>query len=112
MPIQENIDGNWQSHIEAIKLLRIYHLRNYLLLYLEEDIMAELNIVGYTNQAMAEEADENARAYLQKFEKFHGPLEDDPGVIYQKFGEMRIKKIRFTGEGLPLFPKSSSSTIT
>ena len=29
--------------------------------------MNNLGIVGYTNQEMAEEADKNARAYLQKF---------------------------------------------
>ena len=41
-----------------------------LLLCLEDDIMViqdKLGIVGYTNQEMAEEADKNARAYLQKF---------------------------------------------
>lgn len=37
--------------------------------------------------------DENARAYLQKFEKFYGPLEEVPSVLLQK--------ILF---GLPLFP--------
>ncbi|CAJ0649518.1 8954_t:CDS:2, partial [Entrophospora sp. SA101] len=41
-------------------------------------IQEELGIVGYTNQEMVDEADKNARAYLQKFEKFHGPLEDVP----------------------------------
>ena len=49
-----------------------------LLLSLEDDIVViqdKLGIIGYTNQEKAEEADENARAYLQKFEKFHGPLE-------------------------------------
>ena len=57
-------------------------------MYLEEDIIAiqeELNIVGYTNQEMAEEADKNARVYLQKFEEFHGPLEDVPSLLIQKF---------------------------
>ncbi|CAH1767395.1 13754_t:CDS:2, partial [Entrophospora sp. SA101] len=34
-----------------------------------------------------EAADKNARAYLQKFEKFHDPLEDVPSVILQKFGD-------------------------
>ncbi|CAG8829543.1 6164_t:CDS:1, partial [Racocetra persica] len=41
-------------------------------------IQEELDIVGYTNQEMAEEADKNARVYLRKFEEFHGPLEDVP----------------------------------
>src|SRR6266496_95903 len=77
-----------------------------LLLYLEEDIIAiqdELGIIGYSNQERAEEVDEKVRSYLQKFEKFHGPLEDDPGVILPKYSEMGVKKIWFTGEGLPLF---------
>ncbi|POG60464.1 hypothetical protein GLOIN_2v1712903, partial [Rhizophagus irregularis DAOM 181602=DAOM 197198] len=50
-----------------------------LLLYLEEDIITiqdELGIIGYSNQERAEEVDEKARAYLQKFEEFHGPLEE------------------------------------
>ncbi|CAB4427749.1 unnamed protein product [Rhizophagus irregularis] len=79
-----------------------------LLMYLEEDIIAiqdELNIIGYSNQARAEEVDENVRAQLRKLKEFHGPLEDDPGVILPKYGEMGVKKILFTGEGLPLFPK-------
>ena len=56
----------------------------YAFMYLKEDIIAiqkELNIVGYTNQEMAEEADKNAREYLRKFEKFHGPLEDAPSIL-------------------------------
>ncbi|PKC53800.1 hypothetical protein RhiirA1_478544 [Rhizophagus irregularis] len=79
-----------------------------LLMYLEEDIIAiqdELNIIGYSNQARAEEVDENVRAQLRKLKEFHGPLEDDPGVILPKYGEMGVKKILFTGKGLPLFPK-------
>ncbi|CAG8825749.1 6183_t:CDS:2, partial [Dentiscutata erythropus] len=68
------------------------------------NLLDELGIIGYSNRGRAEEADENARAYLQKFEKFHGPLEDDPGVVLKKYGEMGVKKIRFTGEGLPLIP--------
>ena len=70
-------------------------------------IQEELGIVGYTNQEMVEEADKNARANLRKFEKFHGPLEDVLSVLLQKFGEMRVKKIWFTEERLPLFPKVS-----
>ncbi|CAG8724514.1 4673_t:CDS:2 [Dentiscutata erythropus] len=31
-------------------------------------------------------------------------LEDDPGVVLKKYGEMGVKKIRFTEEGLPLIP--------
>ena len=79
-----------------------------LLMYLEEDIIAiqeKLNIVGYTNQEMAEEADKNARVYLQKFEEFHGPLEDVPSVLLQKFIDRGVKMFYFTREGLPLFPK-------
>ncbi|CAG8803613.1 35877_t:CDS:2, partial [Gigaspora margarita] len=71
----------------------------------------ELGIIGYSNQERAEEADENARAYLRKFEKFHGSLEDDPGVVLEKYGEMGVKKIRFTGEGLPLIPNLSSQQL-
>ena len=78
-----------------------------LLLCLEDDIATiqeKIGIVGYTNQEMAEEADKNARVYLQRFEKFHGPLEDDLGVLIQKFVDRGVKKFWFTGEGLPLFP--------
>src|SRR6266542_788060 len=48
-----------------------------LLLYLEEDIIAiqdELSIIGYSNQERVEKVDEKVRSYLQKLEKFHGPL--------------------------------------
>ncbi|RIA86460.1 hypothetical protein C1645_829224 [Glomus cerebriforme] len=90
IPIQEklNIDGNpvleveYQSN-EASTDISLGEIFN-LLMYLEEDIIAiqeKLNIVGYTNQGMAEEADKNARAYLQKFEEYHGPLEDVPTRI-------------------------------
>ncbi|GET00112.1 hypothetical protein GLOIN_2v1489205 [Rhizophagus clarus] len=89
IPIQEklNIDGNpvleveYQSN-EASTDISLGEIFN-LLMYLEEDIIAiqeKLNIVGYTNQEMAEEADKNARVYLQKFEEYHGPLEDVPSV--------------------------------
>src|SRR6266542_1902298 len=113
IPIQENlnIDGNpiLEEALRSNKAstdIPFGELFN-LLLYLEEDIIAiqdELDIVGYSNQARAEEVDEKVRSYLQKFEEFHGPLEDDPGVILPKYGEMGVKKIRITGEGLPLFP--------
>jgi len=77
-PIQDdlNIDGNPILEVALrsnkastdISFVELYNL----FVYLEEDIMAiqdEFGIVGYTNQGMAEVADENARAYLQKFEK-------------------------------------------
>ena len=86
-----------------ISLGKIYNL----LLYLEENIIAiqdELGIIGYSNQERTEEADENVRTYLQKFEEFHGPLEDDPVVVLEKYGEMGVKKIRFTGKKFLLFP--------
>ncbi|PKK60254.1 hypothetical protein RhiirC2_793597 [Rhizophagus irregularis] len=79
-----------------------------LLMYLEKDIIAiqeELNIIGYTNQEMAEKANENARAYLQKFEEYYSPLEDVPSVLIQRFIDKRLKMFYFTGEKLPLFPK-------
>ncbi|CAG8824030.1 6632_t:CDS:1 [Racocetra persica] len=116
IPIEKNlnIDGNSVLVVEYrsnktreasmdISIGEIYNL----LVCLEEDIITiqdELGIIGYSNRGRAEEADENARAYLRKFEKFHGPLEDDPGVVLKKYGEMGVKKIRFTGEGLPLIP--------
>ncbi|GBC25892.2 hypothetical protein GLOIN_2v1083363 [Rhizophagus irregularis DAOM 181602=DAOM 197198] len=81
---------------------------------LEDDIVViqdKLGIIGYTNQERAEEVDEKARAYLQKFEEFHGPLEDVPIVILQKYGEMGVNKIRFTGEGHPLFPNLSPQQL-
>ena len=77
-----------------------------LLLYLEEDIIEiqeELGIIGYSNQERAEEVDKNVRVQLRKLEEFHGPLKDDPLVILQKYDKMGVKKIQFTGEGLPLF---------
>src|SRR5581483_3244574 len=88
-----------------------------LLMYLEKNIIAiqeELNIVGYTNQEMAKEADKTAREYLRKFEKFHGhhgSLEDAPSVLIQKFIDKGVKMFYFTGEGLPLFPKVSPQQL-
>ena len=76
-------------------------------MYLEEEIITiqdELSIIGYTNQERAEEVNKNVRAYLQKLEEFHSPLEDDPVVLLEKYGEMGVKKIQITGEGLSLFP--------
>ncbi|PKY23240.1 hypothetical protein RhiirB3_505231 [Rhizophagus irregularis] len=87
-----------------ISFAEIYNL----LLYLEEDVMEiqeELGIVGYTNQEMAEEADKNAKVYLRKFEKFHGPLEGVPSVLIQKFGLFYKRETSVISEGL-------SSTIT
>ena len=120
IPIRDDlsIDGNpileevLQSNKAStdISYREIYNL----LLYLEEDIITiqdELGIIGYSNQERAEEVDEKARAYLQKFEEFHGPLEDDPIVILQKYGEMGVNKIRFTGEGHPLFPNLSPQQL-
>ncbi|RGB28762.1 hypothetical protein C1646_767395, partial [Rhizophagus diaphanus] len=119
IPIQEklNIDGNPVLEVElrrnkasSDKPIRLFDL----LLYLKEDIIAiqnKLDIVGYSNQERAEEVDENMRACLQKLKEFHGPLEDDPGVIFPKYGEMGVKKIMFTGEGLPLFLKLSPQQL-
>src|SRR6266542_3954177 len=113
IPIQENlnIDGNPVLAVEYrsnkastdISFGEIFNL----LMYLEENIIAiqeELGIIGYSNQERVEEVDEKVRAYLQKFKEFHGPLEDDPGVILPKYGEMGVEKIWFTEEGLLLFP--------
>ena len=78
-----------------------------MLLYLEKEIIAiqdKLSIIGYSNQERAEEVDEKVRSYFQKFEEFHGPLKDDPLVILLKYGKIGVKKIRFIGVGLPLFP--------
>src|SRR6266498_4416186 len=118
--IQENlnIDGNPILAVEYrsnkaceastdISLGKIYNL----LLYLEENIIAiqdELGIIGYSNQERTEEADENVRTYLQKFEEFHDPLEDDPVMILEKYDEMGVKKIRFTEKGLSLFSNFTS----
>ena len=85
-----------------------------LLLCLEDDIATiqeKIGIVGYTNQEIAEEADKNARVYLQRFEKFHGPLEDDLGVLIQKFIDKGVKMVYFTGERLPLFPNVSPQQL-
>jgi hypothetical protein len=93
-----------------ISYRQIYNL----LLCLKDDIVAiqdKLSIVGYTNQERAEEADENVRAYLRKFEEFHGPLEDGLDVILSKYCEIGVKKIWFTKEGLPLFPKVSPQQL-
>ncbi|PKK59559.1 hypothetical protein RhiirC2_871235 [Rhizophagus irregularis] len=120
LPIQEKLS------IEGSPILEV-ELRSYkastdisygeiynLLLYLEEDIIAiqdELSIIGYSNQERVEEVDENMRACLWKLEEFHGPLEDDPGMILPKYGEMGVKKIMFTGERLPLFLKVSPQQL-
>jgi hypothetical protein len=120
IPIQENlnIDGNpvleveYQSN-EASTDISLGEIFN-LLMYLEEDIIAiqeELGIVGYSNQERAEEADKTAREYLRKFEEFHGPLEDVPSVLIQKFIDKGVKMFYFTGEGLPLFPKVTSQQL-
>ncbi|GES98264.1 hypothetical protein GLOIN_2v1776244 [Rhizophagus clarus] len=120
LPIQEelNIEGNpiLEMKLRSYKASMdiSYGQICNLLLYLEEDIIAiqdKLDIVGYSNQERAEEVDENMRACLQKLEEFYGPLEDDPGVILPKYGEMGVKKIMFTGEGLPLFPKLSPQQL-
>ncbi|CAG8601992.1 7519_t:CDS:2 [Paraglomus occultum] len=86
IPIQGKLGININPVLEAElrrdkassdKPIRLFDL----LLCLEDDIATiqeKIGIVGYTNQEMAEEADKNAKAYLRKFEKFHGPLEDDP----------------------------------
>ncbi|CAG8672775.1 11919_t:CDS:2, partial [Ambispora gerdemannii] len=112
IPIQGKLGIDINSILEAErrrdkassdKPIRLFDL----LLSLEDDIVViqdKLSIIGYSNQARAKEVDENVRAQLQKLEEFHGPLEDDPGVILLKYGEMGVKKIQFTGEGLPLFP--------
>ncbi|UZO01712.1 uncharacterized protein OCT59_020223 [Rhizophagus irregularis] len=119
IPIQEKlgIDLNPVLEVElrrdktsSDKPIRLFDL----LLSLEDDIVViqdKLGIIGYTNQERAEEVDEKARAYLQKFEEFHGPLEDVPIVILQKYGEMGVNKIRFTGEGHPLFPNLSPQQL-
>ncbi|RGB38808.1 hypothetical protein C1646_812418 [Rhizophagus diaphanus] len=120
IPIQEklNIDGNpilgeaLRSNKASTDILfgKILNL----FMCLEENIIAiqdKLDIVGYTNQARVEEVDENMRACLRKLKEFHGPLENDPGVIFPKYGEMCVKKIMFTGEGLPLFLKLSSQQL-
>ncbi|CAB4413117.1 unnamed protein product [Rhizophagus irregularis] len=83
-------------------------------LNIDEDIIViqdKLDIVGYSNQERAEEVDENMRACLWKLKEFHGPLENDPDVIFPKYGEMGVKKIIFTGEGLSLFPKLSPQQL-
>src|SRR2546421_41587 len=120
IPIQENlnIDGNPVLEVEYrsneastdISLGEIFNL----LMYLEDDIIAiqeELGIVGYSNQERAEEADKNARVYLQKFEEFHGLLEDVSSVLIQKFIDREVKMFYFTGKGLSLFPKDSSQQL-
>jgi hypothetical protein len=120
IPIQENLSIDRNPILEEalrsnkastdIPFGEIFNL----FMCLEEDIIAiqdKLDIVGYSNQERAEEVDENMRACLRKLEEFHGPLEDDPGVFLPKYGEMGVKKIMFTGEGLPLFPKVSPQQL-
>nr|CAG8592369.1 14328_t:CDS:1 [Entrophospora candida] len=125
IPIQKNLDigGN---PILAVEYNNVANQNNRgssdlslsklfsLLLYLEEDIniiQEELGILGYTNQEIAGEADKNARVYLQRIEKLHGPLEDDLGILIKKFADMGVKKFWFTGEGLPLFPNVSPEQL-
>ena len=113
-----NIDGNPILEVELRSNRAstdiLYKELLMLTLDLDYDIIAiqeELHIVGYTNQPEVEDADEEARAYLQKFEKFHGPLEDGLDVILKKCGEVGVKKIWFTRKGLPLFPKLSPQQL-
>ncbi|GES83168.1 hypothetical protein GLOIN_2v1489205 [Rhizophagus clarus] len=104
VPLDSELMGKTLADFEILNLL----------MYLEEDIIEiqdELDIIGYSNQARAEEVNENVRAQLRKFKEFHSPLEDDPDVILLKYGEMGVKKIMFTGEGLPLFPKVSPQQL-
>ncbi|CAG8724125.1 24159_t:CDS:1, partial [Dentiscutata erythropus] len=115
IPIQEKLGIDINPILEAElrrdkassdKPIRLFDL----LLCLEDDIVTiqeKIGIVSYTNQEMAEEADKNARVYLQKFEEFHGPLEDDLGVVLGNFIDRGVKKFWFTGEGLPLLPNVS-----
>ena len=105
-----NVANQNNRNSSNLSLSKLFNL----LLYLEEDIntiQEELGIVGYTNEEIAEEADKNARVYLQRFEKFHGPLEDDLGVLIKKFADIGVKKFWFTGEGLPLFPNVSPQQL-
>ena len=85
-----------------------------LLLYLKKEIIIiqdKLGIIDYSNQERVEKVDKNVRAYLWKLEEFHTPLEDDPVVALEKYGEIGIKKIRFTGKGLPLFSNLTSQQL-
>ncbi|CAG8560523.1 7954_t:CDS:1 [Ambispora gerdemannii] len=119
IPIQEKlgIDINPVLEVElrrdktsSDKPIRLFDL----LLCLEDDIVTiqeKIGIVGYSNQERAEEADENTRAYLRKFEEFHGPLEDDLGVLIKKFIDKGVKMFYFTGEGFPLFPNVSPQQL-
>ncbi|CAJ0625354.1 11619_t:CDS:2 [Entrophospora sp. SA101] len=119
IPIQEKLGIDINPILEAElkrdrassdKPIRLFDL----LLCLEDDIATiqeKIGIVGYTNREIAEEADKNARVYLRKFEKFHGPLEDVPSVLIQKFIDSGVKKFWFTGEGLPLFPNVSPQQL-
>ena len=74
-----------------------------LLMYLKEDVIViqdKFSIISYFNQERVEEVDEKVRAYLQKFEEFYNPLEDNPGVILSKYSEIVIKKIWIIKERL------------
>ena len=104
------LEAELRDKASSDKPIRLFDL----LLCLEDDIATiqeKIGIVGYTNQEMAEEADKNARVYLRKFEKFHGPLEDVPSVLIQKFIDRGVKMFYFTGEGLPLFPNVSPQQL-
>ncbi|CAG8750174.1 25059_t:CDS:2, partial [Gigaspora rosea] len=103
IPIQMKLGIDFNPILEAElrrnkassdKPIRLFDL----LLCLEDDIATIQEELE-----MAEEADKNARVYLQKFEEFHGPLEDVPSVLIQKFINSGVKKFWFTGERLPLF---------
>nr|CAG8590867.1 7948_t:CDS:2 [Entrophospora candida] len=119
IPIQEKLGININPILEAElrrdkassdKPIRLFDL----LLCLEGDIVIiqeKIGVVGYTNQEMAEEADKNARVYLQRFEKFHSPLDDDLGVLIKKSADIGVKKFWFTGGGLPSFPNVSPQQL-
>jgi len=119
IPIQENLSIDSNPILEEalrndkastdISFGEIFNL----LMYLEDDIIAiqeELGIVGYSNQERAEEADINARVYLQKFEEFHGPLEDVPSVLIQKFIDRGVKMLFYRGRA-SIISEGLSSTI-
>ncbi|RGB24327.1 hypothetical protein C1646_773259 [Rhizophagus diaphanus] len=117
--IQKKLGINVNANQEAVRQSKeeITLADSYeLLLDLVGDILPiqeELNIEGnpILEVKLRKEVDEKARAYFQKFEEFHDPLEDVPIVILQKYGEMGVNKIWFTGEGHSLFPNLSPQQL-
>ena len=74
-------------------------------------IQEELSIVGYTNQEMAEEADKNARAYLQKFRDISRSLRRCFKCVNTEIHRQGSKDVLFYWRGTSIISNGLSSPI-